>query len=108
MNAKIVLVVLGKFYFYFFFNLKINKVFLFPALCLVSLSEAVRTKRMYVMCPPNFIKIGNECYYFSTDQLSWLEAHFECKDKDSRLAEPIKHEDRKVRRYLMRSDNSEF
>lgn len=60
------------------------------------------------MCPPNFIKIGNECYYFSTDQLSWLEAHFECKDKDSRLAEPIKHEDRKVRRYLMRSDNSEF
>lgn len=63
---------------------------------------------MYVMCPPNFIKIGNECYYFSTDQLSWLEAHFECKDKDSRLAEPIKHEDRKVRRYLMRSDNSEF
>ncbi|CAO1368233.1 unnamed protein product [Diamesa serratosioi] len=61
---------------------------------------AVRTKRMFAMCPPDFIKIGNECYYISAKKESWLDAHFECKDRSSKLAEPLKFADQKIRKYL--------
>lgn len=59
-----------------------------------------RTKRMYAMCPPKFFRIGSECYFISTDRVNWLDAHFECKDRNSRLAEPFKQEDRYLRKYL--------
>lgn len=59
---------------------------------------------MYALCPPNFIKIGNECYYVSTERVSFMEAHFNCKDKSSRLAEPIKYEDKVLRKYLNNAD----
>ena len=65
-----------------------------------------RAKRMYAMCPPDFIKIGNECYYLSTKQESWLDAHFECKDRNSKLAEPLKFADRKIRKYLTNKDSN--
>lgn len=59
-----------------------------------------RTKRMYAMCPPKFFRIGSECYFISTDRFNWLDSHFECKDRNSRLAEPFKQEDRYLRKYL--------
>lgn len=61
-----------------------------------------RTKRMYAMCPPKFVRLGNECYYFATEKASWLDAHFECKDRNSKLAEPFKFEDYRLRKYLQR------
>lgn len=63
-----------------------------------------RAKRMYAMCPPDFIKIGNECYYMSAKKESWLDAHFECKDRNSKLAEPLKFADKKIRKYLTNKD----
>jgi hypothetical protein len=31
---------------------------------------------------------------------SWLDAHFECKDRNSKLAEPLKYADRRLRKFL--------
>lgn len=59
-----------------------------------------RARRMYALCPPDFTKIGNDCYFLSTRKESWLDAHFECKDKNSKLAEPLKFADRRLRKYL--------
>ncbi|XP_055685983.1 uncharacterized protein LOC129791708 [Lutzomyia longipalpis] len=64
-----------------------------------------RTKRMYAMCPPKFVRLGNECYYISSEKASWLDAHFECKDRNSKLAEPFKFEDIRLRKYLMRTES---
>lgn len=55
---------------------------------------------MFALCPPHFIRIGNECYFISQNRVNWLDAHFECKDRNSRLAEPFKQEDRFLRKYL--------
>lgn len=59
-----------------------------------------RARRMYALCPPEFTKIGNECYYLSVRKESWLDAHFECKDRNSKLAEPMKFADRRLRKFL--------
>lgn len=59
-----------------------------------------KVKRIYAMCPPSFTKIGSECYYLSSTQASWLDAHFECKDKNAKLAELLKYSDRQIRKYL--------
>lgn len=63
-----------------------------------------RAKRMYALCPPEFLKIGNECYFISKKQESWLDAHFDCKDRNSKLAEPLKFADRRLRKYLKSRD----
>lgn len=65
-----------------------------------------RARRMYAMCPPDFIKIGSECYFISANKESWLDAHFECKDRNSKLAEPLKYADRRLRKYLKNRDQS--
>jgi len=65
-----------------------------------------RAKRMFALCPPSFVKIGSECYYISSSKVSWLDAHFECKDKNAKLAEPMKFADRRLRKYLSRKDQS--
>lgn len=65
-----------------------------------------RARRMYALCPPDFMKIGSECYYISKSRESWLDAHFECKDRNSKLAEPLKYADRRLRKYLMNRDHS--
>ncbi|XP_052862237.1 uncharacterized protein LOC128268958 isoform X2 [Anopheles cruzii] len=70
--------------------------------------SALRYKRMFVMCPPDFIRIGNECYFISKNKLNWLDAYFECKDRNAKLAEPMKYEDKHLRRHLqktMRNDD---
>lgn len=63
-----------------------------------------RNRRMYALCPPEFTKIGNDCYYLSAKKESWLDAHFECKDRNSKLAEPLKFADRRLRKYLKNRD----
>lgn len=64
--------------------------------------DANRPKRMYALCPPHFILIGYECYFISQDRVNWLDAHFECKDRNSRLAELYRQEDRLLRKYFNR------
>lgn len=65
-----------------------------------------RARRMYALCPPDFLKIGNECYFMSKSKESWLDAHFECKDRNSKLAEPLKFADRRLRKFLKNRDRS--
>ena len=68
--------------------------------------KLTRAKRMYALCPPSFQKIGNECYYISNKTESWLDAHFDCKDRNSKLAEPLKFADRRLRKYLRGKDQT--
>lgn len=58
-------------------------------------------RKVFAMCPPTFVKIGNECYHLSASQASWLDAHFDCKDKNAKLAEPVKSSDRILRKFLI-------
>lgn len=58
---------------------------------------------MYAVCPPKFERIGNECYFISSEKLNWLDAQFVCLDKDSKLAEPNKVDDRRLRKHLLNS-----
>ncbi|XP_055619658.1 uncharacterized protein LOC129764515 isoform X2 [Toxorhynchites rutilus septentrionalis] len=70
--------------------------------------SARRFKRMYAMCPPRFFRIGNECYYISPNKQNWLDAHFECKDRNSKLAEPLKYEDKNLRKFLVKSNDKNY
>ena len=56
---------------------------------------------MYAVCPPEFQRIGNECYYLSKEKETYMEAHFKCVDRDSKLAEPFKFEDKRLRKFLL-------
>lgn len=67
-----------------------------------------RFKRMYAMCPPGFFRIGNECYYISPNKENWLDANFECKDRNSKLAEPMKFDDKNLRKYLLKSREKNY
>lgn len=67
-----------------------------------------RFKRMYAMCPPGFFRIGNECYYISHNRQNWLDAHFECKDRNSKLAEPMKFDDKNLRKFLQKSKEKNY
>lgn len=70
--------------------------------------SARRFKRMYAMCPPHFFRIGNECYYISQNKQNWLDAHFECKDRNSKLAEPMKYDDKNLRKFLTMSKEKNY
>lgn len=89
---------------------KINSIsdyfFYFSGSFLLHLTNAINTKHMYALCPPDFFGIGTECYYISQKKENWLDAHFDCKDRKSRLAEPNKYEDRMIRRFLVNNDLS--
>ena len=63
-----------------------------------------RNRRMYALCPPQFQRIGFDCYSLPSEHSSWLEAHFYCKDKNAKLAEPQKYADRKLRKFLHQND----
>lgn len=75
-----------------------------PAFQSNSNPKLTRAKRMYALCPPEFLKIGNECYFISKKKESWLDAHFDCKDRNSKLAEPLKFADRRLKKYLRGRD----
>lgn len=63
--------------------------------------QGPRIKRMYALCPPQFERIGNECYFLSKTKVNWLDAQFQCLDRDSKLAEPNKVDDRRLRKHLL-------
>lgn len=66
--------------------------------------EALRGKKIFGTCPPSFVKIHNDCYYFSNKKESWIDSHFHCKDMNSKLAEPLKYSDKRLRKYLNNKD----
>lgn len=68
--------------------------------------KLLRAKRMYALCPPEFQKVGNDCFFVSAKRESWLDAHFDCKDRNSKLAEPLKFADRRLRKYLHNKDQT--
>nr|WIM01416.1 C-type lectin domain containing 46kDa protein [Limnephilus flavicornis] len=65
-----------------------------------ALNEHQQNRSMYYVCPPDFIRLGNSCYYFSPVKATWQDAHFACKDRESNLTSPQRWEDRKLREYL--------
>lgn len=77
---------------------------LFIGSFLLHCTNASNTKHMYALCPPDFFGIGTECYYISQKKENWLDAHFDCKDRKSRLAEPNRYEDRMLRKFLVNND----
>ncbi|KAK8753364.1 hypothetical protein OTU49_004072 [Cherax quadricarinatus] len=57
--------------------------------------------RQRYICPPNFIRLGHSCYYFSSEIATWHNAHFECRDLQSQLASlESQWEDQTVLNYL--------
>ncbi|XP_014358628.2 uncharacterized protein LOC106710951 [Papilio machaon] len=61
------------------------------------------TKMSYV-CPPQFIRLGHSCYFFSDNKATWQNALFACKDRESNLSVPARWEDRNLRTYLNKHD----
>ncbi|XP_026740046.1 uncharacterized protein LOC113502602 [Trichoplusia ni] len=57
------------------------------------------TKMSYV-CPPQFIRLGHSCYFFSENKATWQNALFACTDRGSNLTVPARWEDRNLRKYL--------
>ncbi|XP_063621247.1 uncharacterized protein LOC134793566 [Cydia splendana] len=57
------------------------------------------TKKVYT-CPPQFIRLGHSCYFFSETKATWQNALFACKDRESNLTVPARWEDRNLRNYL--------
>lgn len=68
-------------------------------------NNRTRNRYMYALCPPGFQRVGTECYSLLTQHTSWLDAHFYCKDKNAKLAEPRKFSDRKLREFLRKQDS---
>lgn len=58
------------------------------------------------LCPTGFIRSENICYFFSNKKETWIDAHFDCRDMKSRLAEPLKYSDRRLRKLLLNKDKS--
>lgn len=68
-------------------------------------NNRTHNRYMYALCPPGFQRVGTECYSLLPQHNSWLDAHFYCKDKNSKLAEPRKFSDRKLREFLLKQDS---
>ncbi|VVC88524.1 unnamed protein product [Leptidea sinapis] len=39
--------------------------------------------RMSYVCPPDFIRLGHSCYFFSDNKATWQTALFACKFHDA-------------------------
>lgn len=48
-------------------------------------TSKAQPKRTYV-CPPDFVRLGNKCYFFSNTSVKWDDAFFNCNDMHSTLA----------------------
>jgi len=57
------------------------------------------------ICPTDFMRLGNGCYYISKNMGPWQWAHFECRARDSQLAViDTAWEDSTLRAYLNNQD----
>jgi len=76
---------------------------LFTKYELPELENSTSTPTYKYVCPPEFLKLGNGCYYVSKALGSWQWAHFECRERDSQLAAlGSQWEDSVLRGYLNR------
>ncbi|XP_047527138.1 uncharacterized protein LOC125064235 [Vanessa atalanta] len=66
--------------------------------------EGKNNTKMSYVCPPQFIRLGHSCYFFSENKATWQTALFSCKDRDSSLSVPARWEDRNLRNYLNKPD----
>lgn len=59
------------------------------------------TRNLAWVCPPYMVGLGNRCYYFSTNESTWTEAHFKCRQNKTKLAViRNKSQDHNLRRFL--------
>lgn len=59
-----------------------------------------KCSRHYV-CPPEFLRLSQNCYYFSKDRSSWQDAYFSCRDRHGKLAMlRSPYEDKMLRTFL--------
>ncbi|XP_064109023.1 perlucin-like protein [Macrobrachium nipponense] len=57
------------------------------------------------ICPPNFLRLGQSCYYFSRSMANWHNAHFACRDRGGQLATlESQWEDNTIKSYLNRTE----
>ena len=69
--------------------------------------EALVRPRYY--CPPDFVRLGNGCYHFSSHIASWQNAHFSCRDLGAQLGSlDSRWEDSTIRSYLSRPEFGKF
>ncbi|KAK4879118.1 hypothetical protein RN001_007264 [Aquatica leii] len=59
-----------------------------------------KCSRQYV-CPPEYLKLNQHCYYFSKNKTTWQDAFFACQDLRGKFA-IIKHvnQDKMIRSFL--------
>merc|ERR1711928_130081 len=73
------------------------------AILLISYADALVGHRYY--CPPDFVRLGNGCYLFSSHITSWQNAHFACRDAQAQLAVfETRWEDSTIGTYLSRPE----
>ena len=61
------------------------------------------------VCPENFIKLGNSCYKFSTNDDTWHDAYHNCIDLQSHLISiDSNDEDTTIRKYLRSLEQGKF
>jgi len=57
------------------------------------------------ICPADFVRLGNGCYFFSSHISSWQNAHFACRDMGAQLASlDSRWEDTTIRTYLSKPE----
>lgn len=57
------------------------------------------------LCPPEFLRLGNSCYYLSIEMATWHAAHFACRDRGSQLAAlETQWEDTTIRNYIRKPE----
>ena len=72
-----------------------------------NLADALVRHRYY--CPPDFVRLGNGCYLFSSHITSWQNAHFACRDVQAQLVVfENRWEDSTIRSYLTRPEFGRF
>ncbi|XP_075970937.1 uncharacterized protein LOC142973201 [Anticarsia gemmatalis] len=60
------------------------------------------TKMSYI-CPPDFMRLGHSCYFFSEQNATWQAAINACSDRGSNLTVPARWEDRNLRNHLTKA-----
>ena len=61
------------------------------------------------LCPADFVRLGNGCYYFSSHIASWQNAHFSCRDLGAQMVSlDSRWEDSTIRSYLTRPEFGKF
>ncbi|XP_050307442.1 uncharacterized protein LOC126744139 [Anthonomus grandis grandis] len=58
-------------------------------------------KALTHICPQNWMSLGNQCYLFSKERVTWTDAHFTCGQINAKLAViKSKAQDQKLRIFL--------